>query len=103
MAFSCFGIKGKHDDEVTEAGSPGSSKVVPEAKEPSCDWKLKTYFCIIGCVALLGWNFILGELGALIDAFAWGTFSAYVFSLSLSPVTLIVSGGNAARGSVHWS
>ncbi|KAF4689241.1 hypothetical protein FOZ60_001935 [Perkinsus olseni] len=102
MAFSCFGIKGKHDDEVTEAGSPGSSKVVPEAKEPSCDWKLKTYFCIIGCVALLGWNFILGELGALIDAFgeAYGTWVSlcYSFFINCGQLLLVYMGNRFKFG-----
>ncbi|KAF4655400.1 solute carrier 29 (nucleoside transporters), member [Perkinsus olseni] len=49
-------------------------------------------FCVIGCVALLGWNFILGELGTLIDAFgeAYGTWCSLCFALCINAGQLML-------------
>ncbi|EER01306.1 equilibrative nucleoside transporter, putative [Perkinsus marinus ATCC 50983] len=49
-------------------------------------------FCVVGCVALLGWNFILGELGTLIDAFgdAYGTWCSLCFSLCINAGQLML-------------
>ncbi|KAF4668393.1 solute carrier 29 (nucleoside transporters), member [Perkinsus olseni] len=49
-------------------------------------------FCFIGVVALLGWNFILGELGVLIDAFGapYGTWVSMCYSLLINAGQLLL-------------
>ncbi|KAF4698170.1 solute carrier 29 (nucleoside transporters), member [Perkinsus olseni] len=67
-------------DRTPDREQSCEEKVVTEAR---VDWWLKAQFCIIGCVSLLGWNFILGELGTLIDAFgaSYGTWVSMFYSL----------------------
>ncbi|KAF4675893.1 solute carrier 29 (nucleoside transporters), member [Perkinsus chesapeaki] len=57
-------------------------------------------FCFIGLVALLGWNFVLGELGVLLDAFgsSYGTWVSMCYSLLINiGQLLLVFVGNKFR------
>ncbi|KAF4752018.1 solute carrier 29 (nucleoside transporters), member, partial [Perkinsus olseni] len=97
MAFStCFGAKKSTPDEAdattVESLEEGVSTQPPKSQGKVVDWKLKAMFCVIGCVALLGWNFILGELGTLIDAFgdAYGTWCSLCYSLCINAGQLML-------------
>ncbi|KAF4709381.1 solute carrier 29 (nucleoside transporters), member [Perkinsus olseni] len=70
-------------DRTPDREQSCEEKVVTEAR---VDWWLKAQFCVIGCVSLLGWNFILGELGTLIDAFgaSYGTWVSMFYSLFIN-------------------
>ncbi|KAF4655399.1 solute carrier 29 (nucleoside transporters), member [Perkinsus olseni] len=83
--LSCFGSKARPSGVSDVKGSAALA-------EPRCDWKLQAQFCVIGCVALLGWNFILGELGTLIDAFgeSYGTWVSLCYSLCINAGQLLL-------------
>ncbi|KAF4676535.1 solute carrier 29 (nucleoside transporters), member [Perkinsus chesapeaki] len=76
-------------EPATDREVSNTSDIVEEKKTtpvPTVDWSLKAQFCVIGCVSLLGWNFILGELGTLIDAFgaSYGTWVSMFYSLFIN-------------------
>ncbi|KAF4704804.1 solute carrier 29 (nucleoside transporters), member, partial [Perkinsus olseni] len=94
--FTCFGTEKptptEADAVTVESLEEGVSTQPPKNGGKVVDWKLKAMFCVIGCVALLGWNFILGELGTLIDAFGgpYGTWMSLCYSLCVNAGQLML-------------